>query len=105
MYAQLIVSHWCKKSTQKCLILFKRLYCTSCNYFKIYTPSLFVYTCENDLRYIWSVNFSLFLTIETLELYKLLHYQKKILDIFLDFFYLRHKNDVKKRNDGNSDDY
>ena len=45
------------------------------------------------------------MTIETLELYKLLHYEKKILDIFVEFFYLRHKNDVKKQNDENSDNY
>ena len=45
------------------------------------------------------------MTIETLELYKLLHYEKKILDIFIWTFYLRHKNDVKKLNDKISDDY
>ena len=33
------------------MILFKRLYCTSCSYLKICTPSLFVYTSENDWHY------------------------------------------------------
>ena len=35
--------------------------------------------------------------METLELYKLLHYEKKILDIFLDFFILDTKMTCKNK--------
>ena len=35
--------------------------------------------------------------METLELYKILHYEKKILDIFLDFFILDTKMTCKNK--------
>ena len=78
IYVQLIISHWCKKwfflnvYTALVVVIWKSALLL-CLYIQVKMIDTII--C--------SVIVSWFLTIETLELYKLLHYEKKILDIFI----------------------